>query len=393
MAKIEYNYPIEELDRLVSMIYDEGITPMMTPDLASEVELRYQELQHGEYDEDDEDNEEYRTAKEKHDEAMKRMEENKRKSHSRNIMILDLTEEEKAEIEDDISMSYIRNDPNSAYNMSAEDISSDETKRRIYKQLQSLGKVYYHQKDYQNAMKIIMEAIEYSLRNDYPWMSYAEACEQFKAGKIRYTFAQLPLLFIDYNTQITDPALLSGIVNGDITLVDKDKEPVKKKKVKSKPVDMDYSVIGPAEHMRMVQLHQAGYNTDISTILKSCSTIYNRYVIPTSYTWNQQQNQSSAPTVDWTQPGAGETYFNAKYGKKSNTIGEVVALLNEDNDRKLNHVIGTSMRDFLVNWNRSTDEPMSFKALSTSLQQNDQAVAIESKILDLMRQSNANMNK
>jgi hypothetical protein len=91
---IQYNYPLEELDRLVTMIYDEGITPMMTPDLQTEVELRYQELQHGEYYDDEDDDEEYRSAKEKHDEAMKRMEANKRKSHSRNVIILDLTEEE-----------------------------------------------------------------------------------------------------------------------------------------------------------------------------------------------------------------------------------------------------------------------------------------------------------
>lgn len=388
---IQYNYPIEELDRLVTMIYDEGITPMITPDLQTEVELRYQELQHGEYDDDDDENEEYRSAKEKHDEAMKRMEANKRKSHSRNVIILDLTDEELEEIHVGCESSYIRNDPNSVYNMSDEDISSDEEKRRIYKKLQSLGKIYYHQADYRNAMGIIMEAIDYSLRNDYPWMSYDEAVAQFKAGKIKYTFAQLPLLYIDYNTQITDPALLSGIVSGEINLIDKDaQKPPKKKKVKANPVSVPYSVIGPQEHMDMVKMHQAGYNTDISTILKSCSTIYNRYVIPASLTWNSSTNNKQLPEIDWTQPGSGAMYFNLKYGKNPSNTADIVALLNAENDRKLNHVIGSGLRDFVANWNKN-DQPMSFKSISTSLQQNDQAVEIENKLLNLMRETNPNI--
>lgn len=388
---IQYNYPLEELDRLVTMIYDEGITPMMTPDLQTEVELRYQELQHGEYYDDEDDDEEYRSAKEKHDEAMKRMEANKRKSHSRNIIILDLTEEELSEIHEGCATSYIRNDPNSIYNMSDEDLSSDAEKRQIMKELQSLGKIYYHQADFRNAMNIIMKAIDYSLKNDYPWMSYEEACQQFREGKIKYTYAQIPLLYIDYNTQITDPKLLAGICDGSINLIDKDaQKPIRKKKHKSNPVSFPCSIIGPTEHMEMVKIHQAGYDTEISPILKSCSTIYNRYVIPASFTWANPNKDKPMPEIDWTQPGAGQMYFNAKYGKTTNNISEVIALLNAENERKLNHVIGSGLRDFIANWNKK-DELMSFKSISTSLQQNDQAVEIENRLLNLMRESNPNI--
>ena len=390
MGDIQYNYPIEKLDQLVEMIYDQGMTPMMTPDLKAEVELRYQELIHA-VDDDGEDDETFLAAKEQHAAAMKRIDEERRKSHSRNVMILDLTDEEAAELEDGISMSYIRSDPNSSYNLSDDDIASDETRRRLYKQLRTLGKVYYHQADYRNAINIIMEAIEYSLRNDYPWLSYDEAVKQFNEGKIRYTFAQIPLLYIDYNTPISDPKILAGIVSGEVNLIDKDTEPVKKKKQKSKPVSFRYDVIGKSDHDEMVKVHQAGYNTDISTILKSCSTIYNRYVVPTSFTWDTDVSKNLPDEIDWMRPGAGHSYYDLKYGKKTNPTTEIVGLLNEQNDRKLNHVIGNSMRDFAAAWNYGRSDVQRSQLISTSLEHHDEAVAIENRLMDLIRQSNPNV--
>jgi hypothetical protein len=392
---IEYHYPVEQLDELINDIYERGMTPFMTPDMKAEVELRYQELLHGDedYDEDDPDADEsvqaYMNARRKHEEVMKNMEQQRRKSHSRNVIILDLTEEEQQELHESMQTSYVRSDPNSMYNMSDEDIAGDAERRRIYKQLQSLGKVYYHQEDYRNALNIIMEAIDYSLRNDYPWMTYEEACQEFKAGRIHYNFAQLPILYIDYNTQISDPKLLAGIVSGEINLVDKDAPPVKKKKVKSKPVKMEYTIIGPEEHARLAQAHQAGYNTDISMILKSCSTIYNRYVIPQSFFSQQQKQAELGPPIDWSQPGTGEAYFNAIYGKTTNPTNEIVALLNEQNDRKLNHTIGHRLKEFGESWKPET--VTGYKVLSTSLEQNEQAIEIENRLMNQIRMTNPNL--
>ena len=209
---IEYNYPVEKLDELISMIYDRGMTPMMTPDLRAEVELRYQEMLHGNDDEDDDEDSAFMSAKRKHEEVMKNIEQQRRKSHSRNVIILDLTDEEQQELHDSMEVSYVRSDPNSFYNLSDEELAGDAERQAIYRRLQSLGKVYYHQDDYRNAISIVKEAIEYSLRNDYPWLSYEEACKEFAEGRIRYSFAQLPVLYIDYNTQISDPKILAGII-------------------------------------------------------------------------------------------------------------------------------------------------------------------------------------
>lgn len=383
---IQYNYPVEQLDALIEQIAN-GITPMMSPALKAEVQLRYQELQHEGFD--DEDDDDYRTAVQKHQDAMKAIEDKRRRSHSRNILIIDLTEEELRQLEDDMDTCYIRSDPNSVYNLSDEDISSDAERRRIYKQLQSIGKIYYHQEDYRNAINIIKEAIEYSLRNDYPWLSYEEACEQFRQGKIKFTFMQLPLLYIDYHTQITDPNLLAGIVKGDVTLIDKDQQPEKKKRKKDvKGVKMETSIIGPAEHAEYVRLHQAGYNTPISPILQSCSTIYNRYVMPLSLSFGTQSTQEELPDIDWSRPGAGQEYFDALHGKKKNVVTEVVSLLNDQNDGKLRQTIGIGLKSFLDGWN---PQPETFKSLSTSLQHDDKVAEIESRILGMIRQSNPNL--
>lgn len=384
MGKIQYNYPVERLDDLISQIYDQGLTPLMTADLEAEVNLRYQELLHIDDDEDEEDSE-YMDAKRKHEEIMKNIESERRKSHSRNVLIIELTDEEKEEIRKAAATSFVRSDPNSPYNTSDDDIAEDEEKRRIYRQLQTLGKVYYHQEDYRNAMNIIREAIEYSLKHDYPWLSYEEALKQFSEGRIRYTYAELPILYVDYNTQISDPKMLAGIVSGEITLVDKDSEPVKRKKVKSNPIEVPYTLITPAEHVEMAKLHQAGYDTPISTILKAKSTIYNRYVIPTSFTTGSKEQEQPQAPFDWMQPDAGKLYFEQMYGKKTNTISEIVTLLNENNDRKLSHTIGQKLREFEEAWK---PEQYTFKTLSTSLEQHNEAVEIENRLLSLMRQTN-----
>lgn len=385
---IEYNYSVDKLDDLVSKIYEQGLSPIMTDDLRAEVELRYQELMHPDVDEDDPDYEDFRSAKQKHEDAMRNIEAQRRKSHSRNVMIIELTDEQKAEIRASVSTAYVRSNPNSEYHIPDSVLNEDAERARVMKQLQSLGKVYYHQEDFRNAIRIITNAIEFSLRNDYPWMTYEEARKEYEAGRIKFTYMTLPRLLIDYNTEISDPAVLKGVVTGEINLIDKDQEPVKKKKVKSNPVVMPYTVITPQEHEQMARIHQMGYNTDISTILKSCSTIYNRYVIPTSFTAALKRGKET-PQIDWMRPDAGQLYFDALHDVKHNPTTDVISLLNAHNDRKLNHVIGSSLREFPDRF--KPEEPKSFKTISTTLEQNQEAVAIESKLLNLIRQTNPNV--
>ena len=387
MGNINYNTPIEQLDKLVQLIHEQGMTPMLTPEIKAEVELRYQELIH--MVNGDEDDEEYVSAREQHEAAMAKIEEQRRKSHSRNVLILDLTEQEKAEIEESISFSYIRKDPNSDYNLSDSELSADAEKLALIKRLRAIGKAYYHQEDYRNAILTIMEAIDYSLKHDYPWLSYEEALKQFEEGRIKFNFIQWPVLYIDYNTQITDPSTLKGITTGEITLVDKDSEPIKKKKKgKSNPVDMPYTVIGQQEHAEMVKVHQAGYDTLISPILKSSSTIYNRYVIPSSLTSFGSNKTEEVKEFDWLSPGAGSRYYDLVHGVKKNPRAEIIRLLNEANAHNLNQNIGDGLRDFANSWNYGSMEQKTFKSISNSLDRQQQAIDIEHRLLDIIRKSN-----
>lgn len=386
---IEYNYPVEQLDELIRLLA-EGITPVMTAELKEEVALRYQELQHEGFD-DDEDDDDFRTAKEKHEHAMKAMEEQKRRSHSRDIIELELTDEEKAKLEDDMSESYIRSDPNSIYNISDEDLSDDEQRRTIMRRLQSLGKAYYHAEDFRNAIFTIQEAINYSLAHDYPWLSFEHACDAFNRGRIHYAFSALPALFSDYSTQITNPEHLSGIVKGDISMfTQSDVKPKKKKRKKDEEgVKVPYTIIGKSEHEMYVKQHQLGYNTPISVILKSCSTIYNRYVMPTSFSFGGTTPTKELPRVDWTQPGAGKRFFELRYGKQANPVGDLVSYLNEVNGPGvLSHTIGNGIKWFLNGFRPHFETT---RTISTSLQQDEKVLAIEQNILNQIRASNPNL--
>ena len=383
--EIRYSIPIDQLDKFVQQIYQEGKSLMLPDNIRREVDLRYQQWLHKD-DDDDEENSEFSNMLKAHEEAMAEIEERQHRSHTRTIMVLDLDETEQATLRDDMSCSFVRQDPNSSYNLSDEDISDDAERREIFRRLQTVSKVYYSQEDYMNAIAIIRDAIDYSLRHDYPWMSYPEALRRYRAGKIRYTYAPIPVMMIDYRSQVTDPKMLAGIANGSIKLIDQDEPVAKKKKKKSKGITMDYMVIQPKEHARYVEMHNAGYNTPISTILKSCSTIYSRYVMPPNLSYQMNKTQQ-AETFDWLQPNAGEAYYKMIHGESTNKISEIVSALQAANGRGvMNRVIGTSMQEFVDAWKPKQER--TFKTISSSLEEHDQAVQIERNLMDLMRASN-----
>lgn len=387
--EIQYSYPVAELDELIEQM-ENGILPMMSAQLKEEVALRRRELLQKMSDYEDDDDE-YLDALERHKATMAQIEIEKRKSRSHNVIELDLTEEEQAEIDEDVSESYVRNDPNAMYHIPEDELSASAEEAMIRRKLESLGKVYYNQKDYANAINIIREAIEFSLRRDYPWLKFEEALQQFAEGKIRYTFAELPVLYINYNTQITDKKLLAGIVTGDVHLINVDDEPKKKRKKRSKneeAVSVPYDIITPEEHAYYAQIHQAGYDTPISTILKSCSTVYGRYVMPPTLQF-KEQSKTPEMAIDWSVEGMGEEYFNVTHNIQKNPISEIVSILNEANTGKLNQNIGTSLREFMTKWRVDQNQPQF--VLSTSLEDYQQAATIESHILDMIRSSNPNI--
>ena len=387
--QIKYNYSVQQLDDLIEKI-DKGILPMMTPDLEAEVNLRRKELQHM-VDDDGEWDDDYQDEIEKHKSVMTKIEEERRKARSRNVLELELSDEELAEIHEGCAVMYVRNDPNASYNISEETLAANAEEAMIKKRLESLGKVYYHQEDYRNAMNIIRDAIEYSLKHHYPWMSYKEALEAFRRGDIKYKFGDIPTLFVGFDKQITDPKILAGIVTGDVKLIDEDEaKPKKKRKRSTEGVSMPTDVISRAEYDHYVKMHNAGWNTPISLMLKASSTMYNRYVMPPSASWFGGDKQPPNFTINWDQPGAAEAYYDIVKGIKRNPVNDVIAAFQAANNNGLNQVLGQSMRDFPALLSGTTKEPEKF-VLSTSLEESKEAAAIEQNILNLIRQNNPNL--
>ena len=289
----------------------------------------------------------------RHRKMMSKHLEQKRREASRNdIIYIELSDEQRQKLREEMRVSMVRDDPNDVYHKSDEELYSSEEKRIIEQKLSRLKNCYYNQVDYVNAMNIIREAISFSLKNDYPWLSYDEAVEEFNKGNIKFTYCNLPKLYINYQTQITDKDILKGILTGKVTLKDKSEEKPKKKKTNknTETVSVDYNIIGENEFNHYARLHSMGYDTPVSTIIKSKSTVYNRFSLPSTNRFsinnNKNKNDEDNLLFDWTQEGAGLKYFNNKYNKKYQ-VSDLMRDVNEDNDNMLSHVLNSNANSFL----------------------------------------------
>lgn len=388
----KYVYPVEELDKIIDQM-SKGITPMMSDQMQLEVKLRYKELQNELFDGDDEDIDTEDIKR--HNEMMKQhLEEQRRKATKNDVVIIKLSEEQQKQIREDMEVSIVRPNPNSMYNLSDDELYSSEERKVIQQKLSRIKNCYYNQIDYVNAIKILKEAIEYSLANDYPWLSKEEAIKQFNEGKIKFTYCNIPKLYINYQTQITDKDVLKGIVTGEIELVDRDEKPQKKKVNKdSEEVAYDYNIIGTADYENMLKMHVKGYDTPISTIIKAKSTIYNRYSLPTNnrFSLNSNNKNDEPMLFDWTQEDAGRKYFNLKHGKQY-TVNDMIRDVNQDNDKALNNVLNINASEFMRSLKTVNNQQTGYSPaiISTSLQPNPEAVQIEQNILNAIRMNNPN---
>ena len=388
----KYVYPVEELDKIIDQM-SKGITPMMSDQMQLEVKLRYKELQNELFDGDDEDIDTEDIKR--HNEMMKQhLEEQRRKATKNDVVIIKLSEEQQKQIREDMEVSIVRPNPNSMYNLSDDELYSSEERKVIQQKLSRIKNCYYNQIDYVNAIKILKEAIEYSLANDYPWLSKEEAIKQFNEGKIKFTYCNIPKLYINYQTQITDKDVLKGIVTGEIELVDRDEKPQKKKVNKdSEEVAYDYNIIGTTDYENMLKMHVKGYDTPISTIIKAKSTIYNRYSLPSSnrFSLNGNNKNDEPMLFDWTQEDAGRKYFNLKHGKQY-TVNDMIRDVNQDNDKTLNNVLNINASEFMRSLKTVNNQQTGYSPaiISTSLQPNPEAVQIEQNILNAIRMNNPN---
>lgn len=390
-----YLYPVEELDKIIDQI-NNGIMPMMNDQLKKEVDLRYKEISGALFNDDEENIDVVKQQAL----VKKAIEKKKREASKKDVLIITLNEDQKKELRNDMSSSFVRKDPNNRYNLPDEQLYSSEEKKVIETKLARLKNCYYNQKDYVNAIHIIQEAIQYSLKNDYPWMSEEEACEAFNKGEIKFTWGNLPKLYINYSTQITDKEILKGVVTGQVILKDRyaeeDNIKTKKKRVDSNPVSVPYNIINKTMYDDMAKLHAAGYDTPMSLAFKAKSTIYNRFALPYGTDFNNDnKNEEKCIDFDWTREGAGEEYFNLMHGIKSST-NDIIRYVNNQNNKSLNNIITQNAIEFLHSMKYSDGSSSGFYSDNGYVRNNNQpayvpnprAVEVEKNILNAIRANN-----
>lgn len=395
----KYIYPVEELDKIIEQI-DKGIAPMMSDQMQIEVQMRIKELQNMLFD-DDEDEIDSETRQRHREMLSKHIEESKRKASRDDVYVITISESQKENIREEMSCSIVRPNPNDPYNKPDEELYNDQEKRIIFQRLASLRNAYYNQTDYTNAISIIKDAINYSLSHDYPWLSKEDAIKEFNAGRIKFKYCNIPNLYINNSTIITDPEILKGIVSGDIVLKDKrdDDHKFNKNKHKNcKPVSIDYDVTGTESYNRMVAAHRQGYDTPMSTVIKHKSTVYNRYAIPVTNRFSNQNTGIDGNPIlfDWSREGAGQEYFNMIKGRKSQT-SDLIRIINADNDNMLNNVVAHNLNDFLRSMKQNSQytggydyTPANSQGMS-ALQYNEEAAKIEQDLLASIRASNSSL--
>ena len=363
--EIKYTYPVEELDAIIEKMLM-GVQPMLSDAMQAEVQLRYKER-----------NRELGTAEEPasaeearlRNEMLKRkIAADKRKATRTDALVLTISEAQKEKIRRDMSSSIVRENPNSPYNKTTEEVYSDEKRRSIMERLKGLRNSYFTQEDYKNAVSTIFEAIEISLGkygdSDYPWLSYEEALAEFNAGKIHFTYCELPKLYVNYSTILSDPDILRGIVTGEVVLKDRNErsaeleERHRKNNTEYKPVSMEYTIDGHDADEAMVNAHYMGYDTPLTPFIRASSHVYNPAAMPFNSRFAQNGSNKNKPNLpkvwDWDAPGAGIAYYRYIHGIKPKNSDVVDAVKAANPDVKISAELSSGLNDFMKYLRRKT---------------------------------------
>jgi hypothetical protein len=352
-----YTYDFEEIDDCIDKM-SKGITPAFMDDaLMLDIKMRRAELQH--MIEEDDDEEEITLSEAR---AIRRkIEQNKRKASTNDVIIIKLSDEQKQQIHDDMSSVFVRNNYKLRYHKSDEEIFDSKERKELYQKLAKLQTNYYSVNEWIDAMKVIIEAIKFSLDHDYPWLNHEQAVDMWNKGKIEFKYCPIPALYTSWTTMITDPSTLKGILNGEITVQtssDRIKSKPKRKKTNdAKGVYYDYAVVSPEEFEHMRQLHQQGYNTPISAVIKASRGTFSRFSLPESnYFYTAKQEEDRRPvSFDWLQDDAGKEYYRIIHGKQHD-IDDLIDFMQDQNDHQLSPAFRTAVAPFLESIGKTPQE-------------------------------------
>lgn len=396
MSDFKFTYDPKELDRLI-IEEDKGATFSIPESQRLEMRIRRKQLEAQRDGTDEEEDDEYNELIEQRGEINEIVRASHRPTDVKEAAFRKLPEHIQRQLEEDMKVSIVRNDASSSYNKTDEELFGDREKQSILQKLSRIRNIYYDPISFRAAMLVIKEAIEYSLKHDYPWYrTQEEVFADFNAGKIKY-LGNIPKLYLGFGTnQVTDPQILAGIVSGEIQVVDRDDEEKKLKQKKKKrqytPVHRDYDVVTTAESQYYSKLHNQGLDTPIGHILKSKSALFDRLSIPFSFAPQTNTQQQNIETFNWLRDGAGEEFYCLKNNIPYRSTRTLIDEINKENDGELNQTLATNMQQFVYEF----AHPQQTQSISTfmqpAVQQQDEKVkALETGILDAIRRSNPNM--
>lgn len=408
IMKIHFNYPVEELDNIILQI-DQGIMPMISEDEMEEVKLRRSQrkaMLTG--DDDDLENDIARQQKA----IQKAIEDDRRKATKQDVLVMQISDDVRKQLIEDMGVSYVRTDPDSRYNIPDDKLYKDAEQKRIYSKLSKIRPSYYHPSEYIAAVKAIIEAVNYSVEHDYPWMSKQEAIEAFNSGRIKFAWGQgMPILKIGYTKILRDPEILAGIVNGTITVIDRSEDIKHDENVKmlrrrnraSDGIACDYKVIPKDVADAMATANRQGIDTPMDGMFNlrrraadwslPSASILNQFCID-----NSKNRPVDNRLFDWGADDAADAYMDRLYGV-TYTMDRLLKDINAANGGML----GTNLTDgpkefekFLRKCangfiNSTTTEFESFEKTQKAKEASERIAAIENHLMETIRANNPNL--
>lgn len=389
-------FPIEHLRDLIEK-KNNGIEVAMSE--LEEIECKkYLKMERDAIFEDDDEEDVLSAAEEERRERLlrQRLEEAKHKAHTNDVATIKLNEEQMKELKEDMSVSFVRPNPNTLYNKTDEQLYHSAEEKILSEKLNRIRNCYFDADQWRGIMDLIMEGIEFELRSDkFSYLgSYESRLAAFNSGKLKLQ-VPIPKLYLNRISPERDPEVLRGIYNGDITVVDRSSiDRVQRKSYKdSELVSMPVSAISNAEHNYYVQWNRRGFQTPLSGAIRAKSTIYNRYVPE----YNNKSNYGKPMGVldangipvqyDWLTLGPQE-YFRLLHGHKPN-MDNIVDNVQKANGGKINKGLLERMNKLMHTDPRGLSTEKEDPAwLSSSIQVKKETVELEQKLMAMIQATN-----
>jgi hypothetical protein len=388
-------FPVEHLRDLIEKM-DAGIEVAMTDLEKLECKKYLKMMENQLFDDDDEDGSYLSEAEEAKRQAIlkRHLEEAKHKAHTEDVKWITLNETQKAQIKDDMSAAYVRPNPLTLYNKTDDQLYKCAEEKILSDKLNRIRNCYYDAEEWKAVMNVIMEGVEYELKSDkFSYLgSYESRLKAYKDGKIKLQI-NLPKLYLNRVTPETDPEVLRGIYNGDITVVERsDIENVRHKSYKnSELISLDVPAIGQQEYQYYVQMHRRGLQTPLSGAIKAKSTIYNRYIDPKESDYNKPfgiLDEHGVPIAfDWLSNSAQE-YYRRLHGLKPN-VEDIVDNIQKANNGKINKTLLERLNMMIKTDARGiSTEKVEPNWLSASVQVKPDVVKLEQDLMNAIQLTN-----